>query len=34
MITPESKIAMVVTQFLSTHPRQIAPVAIPVGSGD
>ena len=34
MITPESKIAMAVTPFQSTHPRQIAPVAIPVGGGD
>ena len=34
MITSESKISMAVTLFLSTHPRQIAPVAIPVGGGD
>ena len=34
MIAPESKIAMAVTLFLSTHIRQIAPVAIPVGGGD
>ena len=34
MITPESKITMAETLFQSTHPRQIAPVAIPVGSGD
>ena len=34
MIASESKIAMAVTLFLSTLPRQIARVAIPVGSGD
>jgi hypothetical protein len=34
MIASESKITMAVTPFLSTHPRQIAPVAIPVGGGD
>ena len=34
MIASESKIAMVVTRFLSTHPRQIAPGATPVGGGD
>ena len=34
MIASESKIAMAVTPFLSTLPRQIAPVATPVGSGD
>jgi hypothetical protein len=34
MIAPESKIAMAVIPFLSTLPRQIAPVVIPFGSGD
>jgi hypothetical protein len=34
MITPESKISMAVTPFLSTLPRQIARVAIPIGNGD
>ena len=34
MIASESKIAMAVTLFLSTHIRQIAQVAIPLGSGD
>jgi hypothetical protein len=34
MITPESKIAVAVTRFLSTLPRQISKVAIPFGNGD
>ena len=34
MIASESKISMAVTPFQSTLPLQIAPVAIPFGSGD